>query len=141
MQMGFPPLLSNSGAPLAVCAPVMRIALDGWNPVARSRFIVFGSFVTAKPEPNDLDLFQLMDDLVTHAPVKDPVFDLFREAFRELGYEDGQNLSLRIVSAEGQLDQLPALASDLIRQGVDVIIAPNDVSNGPLSGRQPESRS
>ena len=27
-----------------------------------SRFIVFGSFVTAKPEPNDVDLFLLMDD-------------------------------------------------------------------------------
>jgi hypothetical protein len=26
------------------------------------RFIVFGSFVTAKPRPNDVDLFLLMDD-------------------------------------------------------------------------------
>src|SRR5215210_4813201 len=27
-----------------------------------ARFIVFGSFVTAKPEPNDVDIFLLMDD-------------------------------------------------------------------------------
>lgn len=27
-----------------------------------SRFIVFGSFVTAKSEPNDVDLFLVMDD-------------------------------------------------------------------------------
>jgi hypothetical protein len=27
-----------------------------------SRFIVFGSFVSAKPEPNDVDVFLLMDD-------------------------------------------------------------------------------
>ncbi len=27
-----------------------------------SRFIVFGSFVTGKPEPNDVDLFLLMED-------------------------------------------------------------------------------
>jgi hypothetical protein len=27
-----------------------------------ARFVVFGSFVTAKPEPNDVDLFLLMDD-------------------------------------------------------------------------------
>jgi len=27
-----------------------------------ARFIVFGSFVTDKPEPNDVDLFLLMDD-------------------------------------------------------------------------------
>ena len=26
------------------------------------RFIVFGSFVTGKPEPNDVDVFLLMDD-------------------------------------------------------------------------------
>lgn len=27
-----------------------------------ARFIVFGSFVTNKPDPNDLDVFMLMDD-------------------------------------------------------------------------------
>ncbi len=27
-----------------------------------ARFIVFGSFVTAKPEPNDVDIFMIMDD-------------------------------------------------------------------------------
>ena len=27
-----------------------------------TRFIVFGSFVTGKPEPNDVDVFLLMDD-------------------------------------------------------------------------------
>ena len=26
------------------------------------RFLVFGSFVTTKPEPNDVDIFMLMDD-------------------------------------------------------------------------------
>ena len=27
-----------------------------------ARFIIFGSFVTAKPEPNDVDIFLLMED-------------------------------------------------------------------------------
>jgi hypothetical protein len=27
-----------------------------------ARFIVFGSFITAKPEPNDVDIFLLMED-------------------------------------------------------------------------------
>jgi hypothetical protein len=27
-----------------------------------TRFIIFGSFVTAKPEPNDVDIFMLMED-------------------------------------------------------------------------------
>lgn len=28
-----------------------------------ARFIIFGSFVTGKPDPNDVDIFLLMDDL------------------------------------------------------------------------------
>lgn len=28
----------------------------------RARFVVFGSFVTDKPEPNDVDVFLIMDD-------------------------------------------------------------------------------
>jgi hypothetical protein len=27
-----------------------------------ARFIVFGSFVTAKPDPGDVDIFMLMED-------------------------------------------------------------------------------
>lgn len=27
-----------------------------------ARFVVFGSFITGKPEPNDVDLFLIMDD-------------------------------------------------------------------------------
>src|SRR6266699_3218835 len=27
-----------------------------------ARFILFGSFITAKPEPNDVDIFLLMED-------------------------------------------------------------------------------
>lgn len=27
-----------------------------------TRFVVFGSFVTAKPDPNDVDIFMLMED-------------------------------------------------------------------------------
>jgi putative ABC transport system substrate-binding protein len=66
--------------------------------------------------------------LWTHVPATDPNLDLYREGFRELGYEEGRNISLRVVSAEGHLDRLPALANDLITQGADVIIATNDVS-------------
>jgi putative ABC transport system substrate-binding protein len=66
--------------------------------------------------------------LVTNAPANDPIFEVLRGSLRELGYEEGQNISLKIVSAEGQLDRLPALAAELVDQGVDVIIATNEVS-------------
>jgi hypothetical protein len=34
-----------------------------------ARFIVFGSFVTNKPEPNDVDIFMLMEDIFDSAQV------------------------------------------------------------------------
>jgi predicted nucleotidyltransferase len=39
-----------------------RIRQLAQNTQHLARFIVFGSFVTAKPDPNDLDVFLLMDD-------------------------------------------------------------------------------
>jgi len=66
--------------------------------------------------------------LVTNAPVNDPLFDALRASLRDLGYKEGQNVTLKIVSAEGHLDQLPGLAAELIDQGVDVIVATNEVS-------------
>ena len=38
---------------------IYRLATATGNLV---RFVVFGSFVTAKPEPNDVDVFMLMED-------------------------------------------------------------------------------
>ena len=66
--------------------------------------------------------------LWTHVPVTDPDLDRWRKCFHELGYEEGRNLNLVVVSAEGQVDRLPALANELINRGADVIITTNDVS-------------
>jgi putative ABC transport system substrate-binding protein len=49
----------------------------------------------------------------------------FREALRGLGYIEGANLILDVRSAEGELDQLPLLATDLVRARPDVIVAVN----------------
>jgi putative ABC transport system substrate-binding protein len=46
-----------------------------------------------------------------------------REGLRELGYVEGKNISFEFRSAEGKLDRLPALASELVRLKVDVIVA------------------
>jgi putative ABC transport system substrate-binding protein len=50
------------------------------------------------------------------------VFEPFRQALRELGYVEGQNLVLEVRLAAGRLDQLPALAADLVRARVDRLI-------------------
>jgi putative tryptophan/tyrosine transport system substrate-binding protein len=46
-----------------------------------------------------------------------------REGLHELGYVEGQNIAFEFRSAEGKLDQLPELASELVRLKVDVIVA------------------
>jgi putative ABC transport system substrate-binding protein len=51
------------------------------------------------------------------------VFEPFRDALRDLGYVEGRNLMIETRLAAGRLDQLPALAADLVRARVDVIAA------------------
>src|SRR6185369_12651550 len=45
-----------------------------------SRFIVFGSFVTAKPSPNDVDIFILMEDSFEVSDVTGAASVVFRQA-------------------------------------------------------------
>jgi ABC-type uncharacterized transport system substrate-binding protein len=49
--------------------------------------------------------------------------DGIRLALRALGYIEGQNIAIEYRYAEGKLDRLPALAAELIRLKVDVIVA------------------
>jgi putative tryptophan/tyrosine transport system substrate-binding protein len=49
----------------------------------------------------------------------------FQREFRKLGYVDGKNIVFEYRYAEGKLDRLPALADEMVRLKVDVIIAPN----------------
>jgi putative ABC transport system substrate-binding protein len=51
------------------------------------------------------------------------VFEDFRSALRDLGYVEGRNLTIEARLAAGRLDQLPALAGDLVKARVDLIIA------------------
>ena len=49
----------------------------------------------------------------------------FQREFSKLGYVDGKNIVFEYRYAEGKLDRLPALADELVRLKVNVIIAPN----------------
>src|SRR4051794_11623214 len=46
----------------------------------------------------------------------------FRQGLRELGYVEGQNIDIEVRSAEGEYERLPALAAELVRLPVDVIV-------------------
>jgi len=48
--------------------------------------------------------------------------EAFRQGLRELGYVEGKNVVIDWRSAEEKLDRLPALAADLVRLKVDIIV-------------------
>ena len=49
----------------------------------------------------------------------------FLRELRALGYVEGRNIIIESRSAEGKLDQLPALADELVRLKVDVLVTPS----------------
>ncbi len=63
--------------------------------------------------------------------------DAFRQGLRELGYADGQNLVVEYRWADGDTARLPALAAELVRLRVDVLVAANNPA--VLAARQATS--
>ena len=55
----------------------------------------------------------------------------FEEGLRSLGYRVGENIAIEYRFANSEMERLPALAADLVRLGVDVIVSgsnPNTVA-------------
>jgi len=59
-----------------------------------------------------------------------PLLAAFRQGLHDLGYVEGQNITLEYRWAEGQYERLPDLAAELVRLGVHVL-----VTSGPLGTR------
>jgi putative ABC transport system substrate-binding protein len=56
--------------------------------------------------------------------------EAFRQGLRELGYVEGKNLVIEWRFAEGKIDRLPALADELERLKVDIIVS----ASPPVTG-------
>ena len=50
----------------------------------------------------------------------------FIQGLRDLGYVEGQNITIELRTSEGKYERLPSLAAELVRLNVDVIVVPAD---------------
>ena len=56
-----------------------------------------------------------------------PQLNAFRQKLHDLGYLEGRNLVIEYRWAEGRYERLPALARELVRLNVDLILTPDGV--------------
>ena len=61
-------------------------------------------------------------------PPAPPRMESFRQTLRQLGYVEGQNIGIELRYARGGLQQLPALAAELVGLKPDVVFAPGDLA-------------
>jgi putative ABC transport system substrate-binding protein len=60
-----------------------------------------------------------------------PRTEAFRLGLKELGYVEGKNIVIEYRSPEGKFDRLPALAAELVRLKVDVIVTAGSGATRP----------
>jgi putative ABC transport system substrate-binding protein len=70
-------------------------------------------------------------------PVFTPVRAAFTDALRELGWVEGQNITIEWRYAENRLERLPELAAELVRLNVELIVASGTL--GPLAAKRATS--
>jgi putative ABC transport system substrate-binding protein len=58
--------------------------------------------------------------------------EAFRQGLRQLGYNEGKNIVIEERYAEGKLDRLPALAAELLRLNVDLIVTVGPAVTRPV---------
>src|SRR6516162_5873427 len=78
--------------------------------------------VVARAQQPTLPVIGLLSSQSAEVDYKD-VTAPFLQGLKETGYVAGQNVALEYRYAENQPDRLPALASDLVRHRVAVIVA------------------
>jgi putative ABC transport system substrate-binding protein len=97
----------------------------------RRRFIAgVSALVVARPRSGAAQQAakRIRIGILSNLPRTDPrgadLWGAFSQGLRELGYVEGQNVTIEERSSEGRYERLPALAEELVRLGVDVIVVP-----------------
>ena len=73
----------------------------------------------ARAQPSSMPVIAFLG---SGASLTAPRLQAFRQGLRDIGYVEGENVVMEARWAHGQFDQLPALAAELVRFGVAVIV-------------------
>ena len=103
----------NFIAGLGGVAVAWPIAARAQSKTARIGYLVTGSFSSLETQT---------------------IFDAFRQGLNELGYVEGQNISIERRGADGRIDRLPGLAVELAGLNVDIIVT--GATPGGLAAKQ-----
>lgn len=57
------------------------------------------------------------------ASIGGPTFEAFRQGLRDAGYVEGRDVALEARFTEGRMERFPTLVDELLRSGVDVLVA------------------
>jgi putative tryptophan/tyrosine transport system substrate-binding protein len=113
----------------------MKVVSSQWS-VARKNVFCFGFYTVLLALSSSAEAQQPAKvprigylNAVSPATGSDRI-EALRQGLRKLGYVEGKNILLEYRYAEGKLERLPALATELVRLKVDVI-----VTSGPLPTR------
>jgi putative ABC transport system substrate-binding protein len=81
--------------------------------------LAVGPLVSAAEQPGKMHRIGVLS-LADQTSTK--IFDAFRGGLRDLGYVEGRNITIEYRLAAGDFSRLPAMAGELVRLPVDVIV-------------------
>jgi len=96
--------------------------------------LALGSPTSEAQQPKKLPEIGFLDA----SSLSSPYFGGFKEGLRELGYTDGVTIVLVPRFADGKSDRLPALAAELVRRNVDVIVTAGGASTAAAKNATPQ---
>jgi putative tryptophan/tyrosine transport system substrate-binding protein len=83
--------------------------------------IILASSQLAEAQPKKVPLIGILDSGTSSASAGR--IESFRQALRELGYVEGQNIAIEYRFADGKSDRFPELAAALVTAKADVLVA------------------
>ena len=88
----------------------------------RELLLLLGGAITAPDASRAQQKAVPVIDLLGSTSRGAPFVAAFLEGLAETGYVEGQNAAIEYRWAEGRYDRLPALAAELVKRGVDMIV-------------------